>query len=111
MDIFVSFLTYLFFILCFILIIVILLQSSRSSQGGLFGGGGSQTALGSSTTDTITKFTGILIFIFMSIAFFLNWWYSYSSSLGEDILEELNPKSEISVNISETLPENKESLE
>ena len=63
-------LTVFFVIVCIFLILIILVQSNRSAGMGLFGGG-SQSALGSSSGDILTKITGVLAGIFMILALVL----------------------------------------
>ena len=57
----------IYVITALLLILIILLQSKKAAGMGLFGG--SETILGSSGADILTKITAILAIIFVVIAF------------------------------------------
>ena len=72
--------TVFFAIICVFLIIIILLQSDKSAGMGSLGGS-SQSAVGSSTADVITKATAVMVALFMT------------GSLGLAILESYRNKA------------------
>ena len=95
MELLQTLLTVVFVISSILLIILILIQNSRSGGMGLFGGG-AQTAFGASSGDILTKFTGILVGVFLVLAITLAYLKSQETGLS-GIEKELN-KTEAGAN-------------
>ena len=80
MELLQTLLTVIFVISSILLILLILIQNSRSGGMGLFGGG-AQTAFGASSGDVLTKFTGVLVAVFLILAITLAYLKSQESGL------------------------------
>jgi len=80
MELLQTLLTVVFVISSILLIILILIQNSRSGGMGLFGGG-AQTAFGASSGDVLTKFTGVLVAVFLLLAITLAYLKSQETGL------------------------------
>jgi len=86
MQIISTLLTVIFVLASLLLVLVIMMQSGRSSGMGVLGGGGSDSAFGARSADVLTRFTSILIAVFMITAFSLAFIKSRQS--GVDALQK-----------------------
>lgn len=91
MMMFLYFTTIFFFLLlCVVLCFVVLIQEGKSGGGvmGMAGGDTSNSLFGASTSDVLKKFTGWLIFIFLTACVLLSFW---TSSLARSAARQAPP--------------------
>jgi preprotein translocase subunit SecG len=70
----------LFIFVCLFLILLVMIQTGKGGAGGILGGG-SQSVLGSSSADILTKITRVVALLFFGLSLLLSFLFAKRETL------------------------------